>query len=174
MAKLPSVVIDIKGLAGAVIQTIEAGLTMQAEHNRAITNDWLKMTEGYAALLKENPDLAGAPDGYALMAAQHADNMVAGGNYYAASDQLTDIRQLDENNIAITAQAAVPGSGIVAGFDFSALQRGEIRAANRLQFEVTVTTSAAFREEAKDRLGVQDLAQQLNVISQVLERIQAV
>jgi len=165
---LPIVVIDVQGLAGAALETIKAGLAAQVSHNDGITKSWIEFAKGYTSVIADG--LPPAPDAFAMLSAKYADNMVAGGNYHAAADQLTDIRQLEENKIAITATAGTLVSQ--AGFEFSRFVRGEIRAANRLQFEITVSTSNAFREEAKKRLGVQDLAQQLNTIGAILERIQ--
>lgn len=166
---LPVVVIDVKGLSGAAIDTIEAGLTAQAKHNDEITTSWLKFAKGYGEAIKEG--LPPAPDAFSLMSAKYADNMVAGGNYHAAADQLSQVVQLEENKIGITVASTTPI--VVAGFDFSSLIHGEVKVANRLQFEVTVSTSDSFKEEAKKRLGVQDLAQQLNTIGDVMSRIQA-
>lgn len=165
MAKLPNIVIDIQGLTGAANEAIKSGLTAQRDYRRAVTEDWIKFAQEYAKLQNNS-----APEAFAMISAQYADDIPVGGDYNAEADQLTDVRTLDENTMLITARSTTPV--VVAGFDLSAIQRGEVRLANRLQYRVKVTTGRAFIDAVRQTLGAPDLAQQLNVLGTVLERIQ--
>ena len=108
-------------------------------------------------------------DVFVLEAARLADLIPAGAVLSIETDQLTDVEQLDENRIRITA-TAVAGPIVLGGFLFENIRTGQARAANRLKLGIDVSFGRAYVETVGQRIDKSGMAQQLNVLGDLMKQ----